>query len=184
MESWKTHSRTTILSHNQFLQVESRLVETPSGQMIENWPWVIARDFVNVIPLTDEGNFLVFRQGKYGFEGESIAPVGGYIESGEAPEVAARRELLEEMGFAAGEMISLATTLVSPNMGFSTGYAFLARQISYQGEFTSDDLEEQIKMEITAAELEQALLAGRIKVTSWFASFAAALLWLRRVQIS
>ena len=184
MQSWKTHSRTTVLNHSKFLTVESRVVEAPGGQMIENWPWVIARDFVNVIPITAEGNILVFRQGKYGFEGESIAPVGGYMEPGEEPESAARRELLEEMGYAAGEMIPLVTTLVSPNMGFATGHVFLARQISYQGEFPSDDLEEQTLVELTREELEQALLAGQIKVTSWYAAFAGTLLWLHRMQTS
>lgn len=184
MQSWKTHSRTIVLNHSKFLKVENRVVEAPGGELIENWPWVIARDFVNVIPMTAEGNFLVFRQGKYGFEGESIAPVGGYMEPGEVPELAARRELLEEMGYAAGEMIPLVTTLISPNMGFATGHVFLARQISYQGEFPSDDLEEQILVELTPAELEQALLAGHVKVTSWYAGFAGALLWLRGAQTS
>ena len=184
MQSWKTHSSTTVLNHSKFLKVESRVVETPNGQVIEDWPWVIGRDFVNVIAVNPEGNLLVFRQGKYGYEGESIAPVGGYIEPDEAPETAAHRELLEEMGYAADEMIPLMVTRMSPNLGLAVGYVFLARQISYRGEFPSDDLEEQIKMEISPAELETAMLAGKVKVASWYAAFASALMWLRNAQSS
>ncbi len=179
MKSWKTLSRTTILDHSIFLRVENHVIELPDGRILEKWPWVIARDFVNVIPVTDDGKLLVFQQGKYGYQGTSIAPVGGYLEPGETPLEAARRELLEELGYQAGELIPLSTTLIAPNLGFSTGYPYIARQLRYTGAAESDDLEEQDQLEISLDQLETALLDGSIKVTSWYASFANALLWLR-----
>lgn len=179
MKSWKTISRTTILDHSIYLKVENHVIELPDGRVLENWSWVISPDFINVIPIRDDGKLLVFRQGKYGYEGDSIAPIGGYLEPGETPEQAAHRELLEEMGYEAGEMIALNSTLMAPNRGFATGHPFIARQLRYVGSPNSDDLEEQEQLEITLDDLEAALLNGEIKVTSWFASFTNALLWLR-----
>ena len=85
MNSWKTLSRRVILEHSQYLKVENHTVELPNGQVIENWPWVITPDFVNILAVTQGGEFLVFRQAKYGIEGTSLATVGGYIEPGEDP---------------------------------------------------------------------------------------------------
>jgi len=180
LKSWKTLSRTTILDHSIFLRVENHIIQLPDGRILEKWPWVIARDFVNVIPVTEDGRLLVFRQGKYGYKGTSIAPVGGYLEPGESPLEGARRELLEELGYEAGEMIALNTTLMAPNLGFSTGNPFIARKLRFVGSSESDDLEEQEPLEISVDELEAALLDGSIKVTSWYASFANALLWLKQ----
>ena len=46
-------------------------------------------------------------QEKYGFIGSSLAPVGGYIEADELPLVAAKREVLEELGLASTDWVPL-----------------------------------------------------------------------------
>jgi hypothetical protein len=91
--SWKTLSRRTVLSQSPWLEVEYHQVELPNGRLIPDWPWIKTPDYINVLPETGQGNFLLFRQGKYGLEGSSLAPVGGYIQPGEPPLAAAQREL-------------------------------------------------------------------------------------------
>jgi len=83
MKSWKTLARRTILQHSKFLVVEEHTVELPDGRIIEDWPWVITPDYINVTAVTTEGLFLCFRQTKYSVEGMSLAVVGGYLEPGE-----------------------------------------------------------------------------------------------------
>ena len=46
-------------------------------------------------------------QEKYGFVGSSLAPVGGYIEADELPLLAAKREVLEELGLASPDWVPL-----------------------------------------------------------------------------
>src|SRR4030065_185892 len=98
MKTWKTLSRNTILAHSRYLIVEDHIVELPDGRQIPNWPWIITYDYVNVVAKTDQGQFICFRQTKYGVEGVSLAPVGGHIEAGEGPVEGAKRELLGETG--------------------------------------------------------------------------------------
>lgn len=176
MTHWKTHKRTTILSCGKWLSVEDRTVETPSGQIIEHWPWITTPDYVNVLGVTVEGLYLVFRQGKYGLDGESLAPVGGYIEAGENPLQAAQRELLEETGYAAAEWLCLGQFLVDPNRGVSVGTLYLARNARKVAERTADDLEEQQLMQLTRGEVEEALRAGQFKILAWAANVALGLL--------
>jgi ADP-ribose pyrophosphatase len=85
----------------QILSVEAHTVELPDGRVIEDWPWVVTPDFVNVVAVTEAGEFLLFRQTKYSIPGLTLATVGGYLEPGEEPLAAAQRELREETGYAA-----------------------------------------------------------------------------------
>ena len=176
MSTWKTHSSTPVLDAGKWLSVEDRTVETPAGQIIEHWPWVITPNYVNVLALTPEGRYLVFRQGKYGLDGDSLAPVGGYMEPGEEPLQAARRELLEETGCEAADWIPLGTYMVDPNRGIAVGNLYLARGARPIAPITADDLEEQHLLYLTRAELEEALRTGQFKVLAWAANIAFALL--------
>jgi ADP-ribose pyrophosphatase len=179
MQLWKTLSRHTILNHSKFLTVENHTVELPDGQVIAEWPWVITPDYVNVLAVTSQGEFLCFRQTKYGVEGTSLAPVGGYLEPGEEALVAARRELLEETGYEATDWINLGRYRVDGNRGAGVAYLFLARGARPVGEPDADDLEEQQLLRLSYPEIKAALAAGEFKVVSWTTVVALALLYLQ-----
>ena len=79
MEPWKTLARTPAFQsgNGHFLTVEHHTVQLPDGRRIEEWPWVITPDYVNVVAVTAEGEFLCFRQTKYAIDGVALAIVGG-----------------------------------------------------------------------------------------------------------
>ena len=175
MKSWKTLSRRVLLDHSKFLVVEEHAVELPDGQVIDSWPWVITPDFVNVVAVTPDGLFVCFRQTKYGIEGTSLAPVGGFLEPGEVPLGAAQRELLEETGYEAEDWTALGCYRVDANRGAGIAHFYLARQAHRVGEPDSDDLEEQELMLLTLEEVQAALAAGDFKVLPWATVVSLAL---------
>ena len=180
MQPWKTLARHTILEKPPFLIVENHEVELPDGQVIPDWSWIITPDFVNVVAITEENKFLCFRQMKYGIEGVSLAPVGGFIEPNETPLAAARRELREETGYEASEWIDLGHFRVDPNRGAGTGYLWLARGAYQVTDSSAGDLEEQMLLLLHQSEVERALAVGEFKVMAWTASLALALLYLQK----
>ena len=95
LRPFKTLSRRTVLTQGRFLTVESHTVESPDGQVIDDWSWIIGPDAAIVLAMTADHKFLCFRQTKYAVEGTSLAPAGGMIEPGEDPLEAAKRELLD-----------------------------------------------------------------------------------------
>lgn len=183
MKPWKTLSRTPVLRRGRFLTLEDHDVELPDGRVIEGWPWLVMPDYVNVMAETPDGGFVCFRQTKYAIgDGTSLAPVGGYIEPGEPPGTAARRELLEETGYEAPEWISLGSYVADGNRGGGRAHLFLARGARKSGVPGSDDLEDQELRLLSKPELEDALAAGEFKVLAWGANVAMALLHIDRTR--
>jgi ADP-ribose pyrophosphatase len=180
VKPWTTRSRRTLLDLGPWLSVEEHVVELPDGRVIEDWPWVESREFANVVAVTEGGLFLLFRQTKYAVEGTALGPVGGYLDEGEAPLDAARRELLEETGYEATEWASLGRYVVDGNRGCGVGHLCLARGARKVAEPNADDLEEQELVLLTREEVEEALLAGGLEVLSWAAALALALVALDR----
>ena len=101
--------------------------------------------------------------------------VGGFVEEGEDPFVAAQRELLEETGYRSENWMPLGSYRVDPNRGIAMGHLFLAREARFAAPRNADDLEEQELIFLTRAEVEAALTNGEFKVLAWAASLAFAL---------
>ena len=175
MQPWRTLTRQVVLENPPWLRVEHHTVELPDGRRIPQWQWVITPDYVNVVAVTDDNQFLCFRQVKYGLEGETLALVGGYINEGEAPLVAAQRELREETGYDAPEWHDLGHYRVDPNRGVAIGHFFLARHARWVTARHADDLEEQELLHLTRGQVETALTAGDFKVMAWTTALALAL---------
>ena len=175
---WETLSKKTILSHSEFLTVESHTVRLPNGQIIPDWAWLIIPSAAIVLAINDDHRFLCFRQTKYAVEGTSLAPVGGMLEPNETPLEAAKRELLEEMGYEASEWVNLGSHIVDPNRGIATMHLFLALNAKQVAKPNSDDLEDQELLLLSRSEIEKALYAGEFKVLAWSAVVAMSLNYL------
>lgn len=175
MPDWKTNSRRVVFDQPPWIRVEYHEVELPNGRIIPDWTWIKTPDYINVVVETEAGNFLCFRQRKYAVEAPMLALVGGYIEAGEEPLVAAKRELREETGYISDEWLDLGRYVVDPNRGVATGYLFLARRARQVYAIDSDDLEEQELLLMSRDELEAAFSHGQFKILAWAAAVAFAL---------
>jgi len=180
MQQWKTVSRTVIKRFGKFLTVEAHEIELPDGNRIGDWPWLVSPHFVIVLLRTTAGRFVVFRQTKYAIKGTSLAPVGGHIEDGERPLVAAKREALEETGYTAARWISLGDFVANGNHGNGGAHIYLALDARRKCAPSGGDLEEQELLLLTRRQLETALDHGEFKTMSWTTGIVLALRYLDR----
>lgn len=178
MQEWHTLSTRNILNRGKFLQVEEHTIQLPDETVIDDWTWVITPNFINVVVMTEDGQFVCFRQTKYGC-GLTQGVVGGYIEPHEDPLTAAQREVFEETGYQAKNWYPLGEWVVDANRGCGLAYAFLATGATQVAEPQADDLEEQEIIFLSRAELQDALLNNKFKVLAWSNVIALALLKLQ-----
>jgi len=82
---------------------------------------------VGVLACQPNGQFLLVRQYRKAVEREVIEIVAGLRERDETPEETARRELAEETGAEAGDMIFLGTCLASPGYTDEVDHLFFTR---------------------------------------------------------
>jgi 8-oxo-dGTP pyrophosphatase MutT (NUDIX family) len=168
------------LDHSPYLKVEVHEVELPDGRVIPDWSWVVTPDFVTVVAVTTDGDFICFRQTKYSVEGVSLAPPGGYVDAGEAPPAAAKRELLEETGYSSDRWTHLGSYPVDGNRGAGVAHIFIAEDAHRTAVPDADDLEAQELLLISRDAVLEALDSGEFKALPWAAAMALALRHLDR----
>jgi ADP-ribose pyrophosphatase len=178
LRNWKTLEKKTILNHSKFLSVENHVVELPDGEIIPDWAWVKIPNASIVLPVTDEGEFLCFRQTKYAVNGITLATVGGMMEENEEPLQTAKRELLEETGYVADEWVSFGKYILDPNRGVAEMHLFLALGAKPVAEPIVDDLEDQELILMSREEIEKALFAGEFKILTWATVVSLSLQYL------
>ncbi len=176
---WKTISRKKVNDFGFFLKVESRAVRAPTGTVIANWPYLVAPDWVSVVPVTPEGKILCYSQRKYAIKGPSLAFPGGYVEKGEPPLKTAKRELEEEAGLKAKRWIKLGSYTVDANRGMGTGHIFLALDAAAGGKKIDLDQETlDLPRKVSPAQLKKLVLKNHFRLLTWSAAASLALNFL------
>jgi ADP-ribose pyrophosphatase len=82
-----------------------------------------------VAPITDAGEVLLIRQFRYATGEWLLEAPAGKLAPGEAPESCARRELEEETGWRAAELVPLGAVWTSPGFTDELLHLFLARDL-------------------------------------------------------
>lgn len=109
---------------------------------------------VCVVPITEDGDVLLERQYRYAVDKILVEiPAGKLDYAGEDWESAARRELREETGAEASELIDLGDYYGSPAIMGERIRMFLARGLT----FTSQELDEDEFLETFRLPLEEAV---------------------------
>lgn len=116
---------------------------------------------VVILPITAQGTVLLVEQYRHSIKQSILELPAGGLEHGEEPSICAARELMEEIGKAPGELISLGYLYPAPGFCNEIQHLFCARNLRDQ-KATPDEDECITTVEMSRAEIDQAILTGRL----------------------
>lgn len=182
LEKWEVELEWRAFEH-PFMHVDMQQVSMPDGTVIPDWPIVHLGDYINVIVVDEQQQFLVLEGYKHGIGRSSWHFVGGMVEEGEDPLQAAQRELAEEAGLSAGTWTALGSFVSNANRRGSVAHFYLVQAIEHIPEPPDNPDHDKVVLHWEPLdEIEQALFDGRIAGLSYAAPLALALLHLKKVK--
>lgn len=166
--TWKTLS-SEYLIERPWLTARRDRVELPDGRIIDEYYVLEYPDWVNIIAIDKEGRMILVRQYRHGLQRTNFELVAGVLEKGEDSMTAARRELLEETGYAGGEWYELMQVSANTSTMTNLTHCFVAvgvEKVSVQHLDATEDLEvytftqDEVKEMIRHGEFMQALMVA------------------------
>ena len=121
------------LFQRPWLTVRRDKVELPDGRTNDEFYVLEYPDWVNVIAITKDGDFVMERQYRHGIGLTCYEICAGVIEKGEAPIDAAKRELLEETGYGNGEWQEIMTICGNSSTTNNFTHCFVATGVEKIG---------------------------------------------------
>mgnify|MGYP001821448392 CR=1 FL=1 len=136
-----------------------------------------SRDWINVVPVTPEGNLVLIRQFRHGTASVVWEVPGGMMDvEDKNPEQAARRELLEETGYEPAEMVFLGAVHPNPAIQNNRCHTFLAANARPRKTQRLDSMEDIEVQEASWSEVSRMVDQGEIT----HSLVITALFWYRR----
>ena len=119
-------------------------------------------DWVNIIPLTPDNQVIMVEQWRHGTRTVELETPGGLMEAGELPAQCARRELLEETGFAPDQVELLGTVHPNPAIQNNRQHYVLATGCRRVADLQLDHAEDIAVRLVPLAEIPALIRTGKI----------------------
>lgn len=158
---WQEASTETIF-RNGFLHLHCDACTHPTlGK--HNFYVFDFRDWVNVVPITKQGEIVLVKQYRRGTDEITIEIPAGSMDKGETdPDKAILRELREETGLVARELELMYKVAVNPAIQNNFCYLYLASGCTFEGPIMPDATEELEVLVLSVDEVKALIEKGEI----------------------
>ncbi len=143
MEKWKTIDSKYIIQRPwATLRVDK--LEMPNGNIKDEYYVLEYPTWVNMVAITEDNQVIFVKQYRHGAGQIMVELPAGVVEENEDPEIAARRELLEETGYAFDDISYVCELYANPATSGNLTYTYLltgGRKVQEQELDPSEDID-------------------------------------------
>lgn len=150
---WKT-TKSEKLIDSEWVKVDKNDVVVSNGVELKDFYKVTIKDCAAIVALTEGGDIVLKKEYRYCYGEELIEIPAGVFETGEDGLKTAKRELLEETGYASDDWLFLGKTVESSAKLTNYMYMYLAKNCKKVAEQSLDATED---MEVFVVPLERAV---------------------------
>ena len=176
-QPWQTLSYQQVLD-TPYLKIRCEQVAVPNGPIIPDYYIIENRGWVGIVPLTEDGRFLINRQYRHPISSEVLEfPAGGFDPEELDPLITARRELMEETGYSVedDQIEQLSCMIADPSRARTRIWWYLARNVRKTGVPKIDPSEVIENLLVTPRELLHLIHSGVFAVQGQIAAAYIAL---------
>jgi 8-oxo-dGTP pyrophosphatase MutT (NUDIX family) len=171
IESWLKFS-SKILGDYRVFQLRQDRSRSPRTGKDHDFYVLDTGDWINVVPLTSDGQIVLIRQYRHGTEEVTLEIPGGMVDAADSsPRDSAERELLEETGYSAVTFIHIGTVTPNPAILNNRCHTFLAtnaRPVGLPQLDGSEDIEFEL---VDQGIIPQLVVSGQITHALVIAAF-------------
>ncbi|MBI2032937.1 MAG: NUDIX hydrolase [Candidatus Levybacteria bacterium] len=150
--------------HASLFDVEEQEIEIQSG-VVRTYHVVKRHPTVSVFPLTEDFEIYLVSQFRFTLQEVTLEAMAGFVDEGEEPLQAAKRELQEETGLQASEWQPLPVVELSGSVIQAKVYGFIARTLK-TGKQNLDESEKITVVKLPLEEAVKKVLSGEINHAS------------------
>jgi len=121
-----------------------------------------APTWVNVVAVTADNHIVLIEQYRHGIKSVTYEIPGGMVDPGENSLDAAKRELIEETGYASEDWLLLGEVHPNPAIQDNVCYTYLARNVKQTQEPQPDGSEDIKPLLVPTTEIKSLLSHGEI----------------------
>lgn len=158
---WKILS-STYLTNFPYFKARKDKCETPEGKIVPEYYVVELPTTVCAVALTTDNEVLMVKQYRHPIAKSILELPGGFVDKGETPDIAIKRELLEETGCEFSDIIPVGKIAANPGVLNNYTYFFLAKNGKKISAQKLDEYEFLSIEKITLPELKEMLLRNEI----------------------
>jgi len=173
---WERRGAPKPVFETRVFRVDSHKLVSPRTGAEHDFFILDCADWCNIVPLTRDNQVVMVRQHRYGTREETLELPGGMIDAGDpSPLEAARRELLEETGYRANQIVQTGVIAPNPAMQSNRTWSFLARDVEKVAEPELDGGEDIEVVTVPLVEIPARVARGEISHALVVVAFAYAL---------